>query len=58
MQGAEESSAQEAGPAVEGGAPGPYRPPRLVVYGRLTEITRFGGSETVDSGPDNLGDLQ
>jgi hypothetical protein len=28
----------------------PYRPPRLVVYGSLTEITRFGGSEVVDSG--------
>ena len=28
----------------------PYRAPRLVEYGRLTDVTRFGGSEIVDSG--------
>ena len=27
-----------------------YRPPRLVEYGRLTDLTRFGGSDVVDSG--------
>jgi hypothetical protein len=28
----------------------PYDPPVLTVYGRLTAITRFGGSTIVDSG--------
>lgn len=28
----------------------PYRAPRLTEYGRLTELTRFGGSQVVDSG--------
>lgn len=28
----------------------PYTTPRLERFGRLSEITRFGGSETVDSG--------
>lgn len=33
-----------------------YRPPRLKEYGRLAELTRFGGSEILDSGS-GLGDL-
>jgi len=33
-----------------------YRPPRLVSYGRLADITQFGGSQQVDSGA-GLGDL-
>lgn len=28
----------------------PYAPPRLERYGRLAEITHFGGSQVVDSG--------
>ncbi len=28
----------------------PYQPPRLRAYGRLAELTRFGGSQVVDSG--------
>lgn len=28
----------------------PYHTPRLTAYGRLTEITRFGGSQVIDSG--------
>ncbi|MDX1503671.1 MAG: lasso RiPP family leader peptide-containing protein [Thermoanaerobaculia bacterium] len=28
----------------------PYRSPRLTSYGRLAEVTRFGGSQVVDSG--------
>lgn len=28
----------------------PYRPPRLTIYGRLADLTRFGGSQVVDSG--------
>jgi hypothetical protein len=27
-----------------------YRPPRLECHGRLSEVTRFGGSQVVDSG--------
>ena len=27
-----------------------YRPPRLECHGRLVELTRFGGSQTIDSG--------
>lgn len=38
-------------------SPRPYHPPRLVAYGRLTDITRFGGSQTLDTGG-NLGNLQ
>lgn len=30
--------------------PKPYRRPRLVSYGRLTDVTQFGGSQVVDSG--------
>jgi len=30
--------------------PKPYRRPRLVAYGRLTDVTQFGGSQVVDSG--------
>lgn len=33
----------------------PYQRPRLEIYGRLTDLTRFGGSEIVDSGG-GLGD--
>lgn len=36
--------------------PKPYRRPRLVTYGRLAEITRFGGSQVVDSGGGDLGE--
>ncbi|HUP42884.1 MAG TPA: lasso RiPP family leader peptide-containing protein [Thermoanaerobaculia bacterium] len=32
----------------------PYRPPRLVSYGRLADVTQFGGSDVNDSGS-NLG---
>lgn len=39
---------REAGSLVRG--PRPYRAPRLVTYGRLTDVTRFGGSQIVDSG--------
>lgn len=28
----------------------PYRSPRLANYGRLADVTRFGGSQIVDSG--------
>lgn len=28
----------------------PYSAPRLKAYGRLAELTRFGGSQVVDSG--------
>lgn len=31
-------------------SPRPYRAPRLVAYGCLTDVTRFGGSQIVDSG--------
>ncbi|MFP3940664.1 MAG: hypothetical protein ACLF0P_10185 [Thermoanaerobaculia bacterium] len=34
-----------------------YRSPRLVTYGRLTDLTRFGGSQVQDSGGD-LGNQQ
>ncbi len=27
-----------------------YRAPRLKVFGRIAELTRFGGSQAVDSG--------
>lgn len=39
-----------AGPAPRSSGTKPYRAPRLVVYGCLTEVTRFGGSQVVDSG--------
>lgn len=45
------------GPAPETRSPKPYRTPRLVSYGRLAELTEFGGSQVVDSG-NNLGNLQ
>lgn len=35
----------------------PYRSPRLVSYGRLTQVTQFGGSQILDSGG-NLGNLE
>lgn len=50
-------AAPEAGPVSEARPRKPYRPPRLVTYGRLTDLTRFGGSQTLDSGGD-LGNLQ
>lgn len=60
----EPAQAAEERPATDGAphpdappSPKPYRSPRLVSYGRLTEITRFGGSQIVDSG-NNLGNLQ
>lgn len=28
----------------------PYHPPRLECHGRLAELTRFGGSQIIDSG--------
>jgi hypothetical protein len=28
----------------------PYRTPRLECHGRLVDLTRFGGSQVVDSG--------
>jgi hypothetical protein len=30
--------------------PRQYRPPRLECHGRLAELTRFGGSQIIDSG--------
>ena len=44
----EDLAAREA--PLPGRGPRPYRPPRLVTYGRLTDVTRFGGSQMVDSG--------
>lgn len=43
----------DARAAVAPAAPGPrqaYTPPRLEPLGRLAEVTRFGGSQIVDSG--------
>lgn len=37
--------------------PKPYQAPRLVAYGRLTDVTRFGGSQMVDSGQGGLGPM-
>lgn len=37
-------------PAEPGPARKSYSAPRLKVYGRLAELTRFGGSVLVDSG--------
>lgn len=31
-------------------SPKPYQAPRMVAYGRLSDVTRFGGSQIVDSG--------
>jgi hypothetical protein len=42
------SAALGPGPATR--PPKPYRRPRLVAYGRLTDVTQFGGSQVVDSG--------
>lgn len=39
-----------SGPLPETRLPKPYRPPRLVAYGRLADVTQFGGSQVVDSG--------
>lgn len=54
MDGADEAGRAEGQPRACSGAPRPspepYRAPRLVAYGRLTDVTRFGGSEIVDSG--------
>lgn len=35
----------------ENRSPKPYRSPRLVSYGRLADVTQFGGSQAMDSGP-------
>jgi hypothetical protein len=35
---------------VEHAAGKPYRRPSLQTYGRLAEVTRFGGSQILDSG--------
>jgi len=43
-------------PPAEARAPKPYRAPRLTRYGRLAELTEFGGSQVVDSGA-GLGQL-
>ena len=40
-----------SGPPSEPQSRRPYIRPRLVAYGRLTDVTRFGGSQVVDSGP-------
>lgn len=40
-----------SGPLSEPRPRKPYRRPRLAAYGRLTDVTRFGGSQVVDSGP-------
>ncbi|HEX2162587.1 MAG TPA: lasso RiPP family leader peptide-containing protein [Thermoanaerobaculia bacterium] len=41
--------------AAERGPRRPYAPPRLMAHGRLAELTRFGGSQVVDSGVNSLG---
>ena len=33
------------------------RSPRVAAFGRLTDLTRFGGSQVNDSGAGNLGNL-
>lgn len=54
MDGADEAGRLDGGPRASRTAarpaPKPYRAPRLVAYGCLTEVTRFGGSQIVDSG--------
>lgn len=54
-QGAEECGGGEA--TVERGSRRPYAPPRLEVHGELAELTRFGGSQAIDSGANSLGNL-
>ena len=46
-----------AAPPAAARARRPYRTPRVIRYGRLAELTGFGGSQVVDSG-NNLGNLQ
>lgn len=54
MDGADEAGRLDGGLRVSRTAartaPKPYRAPRLVAYGCLTDVTRFGGSQIVDSG--------
>ena len=46
-----ESSGEPMQPPRERGEPRkPYRTPRLECHGRLVDLTRFGGSQVVDSG--------
>jgi len=48
---AEDLPAGEAATAARpAAAPRAYSPPRLEALGRLAEMTRFGGSDIVDSG--------
>lgn len=56
-RGAADPSSAPSGPAPAKRSRKPYRRPRLVSYGRLAELTQFGGSQVVDSG-NNLGNLQ
>lgn len=48
-------------PGAPEGAPAvprkPYSAPRLECHGRLVDLTRFGGSQTIDSGASSLGNL-
>lgn len=44
------------GPASKGPVE-PYEPPRLERYGRVSDLTCFGGSQIIDTGG-NLGNLQ
>lgn len=46
-----------AAPPAAARARKPYRTPRMIRYGRLAELTEFGGSQLTDSGG-NLGNLQ
>lgn len=39
-----------SGPSSQSPLPRPYATPSLTAYGRLTDLTRFGGSIVVDSG--------
>lgn len=55
--GLQDRPATDGGPRSGPSSPKPYRSPRLVSYGRLTEVTQFGGSQITDSG-NNLGNLQ
>lgn len=38
------------GPGVVAGARRPYRAPRLLCHGTVVDLTRFGGSQVLDSG--------
>ena len=38
------------GPATARGARRPYRAPRLECHGTVVDLTRFGGSQVLDSG--------